>query len=105
MWGGVDDFLEEPQSFPCLTQCSRLVSEQGVQSGMFLSSLLTKSPTCPSTKHKEKQRNTDSIIYIIDNDPIVFGNWKDNKTRTTKRPHLTVFNIRAIEHKQNIIKT
>jgi hypothetical protein len=72
MCGGVEDCLEEPQSFPWLTLCSRLVSEQRVQSAMFLSSLLVKFPPCQRTKHKEKQRNMDSIAYIIDIDPIAF---------------------------------
>jgi hypothetical protein len=55
MYGGVEDCFEEHQSFPCLTQCSRLVSEQGVQSAMFLSSLLIKFHPCPRKKQKEKQ--------------------------------------------------
>jgi hypothetical protein len=69
---GVEECLAEPQSFPCLTQCSSLVSEQGVQSAFFLSSLLINFPPCPRTKYKEKQRNMDSILYIINNDPTAF---------------------------------
>jgi hypothetical protein len=72
MWGGVENCMEEPQSFPNLTQCSNLVSEQGVQSAMFLSSLLIKFPPGPRTNLKEKQKNMYSIVYIIDYDPIAF---------------------------------
>jgi hypothetical protein len=83
--GGVEDCLEEPQSFPCLTQCSRLVSEQGVQSAVFLSSLLIKFHPCPMKKHKEKQRNMDSILYIIENCILKLAK---QQNKTTKRPHL-----------------
>jgi hypothetical protein len=105
MWGGVENCMEEPQSFPKLIQCSKLVSEQGVQSAMFLSSLLIKFPPGPRTNLKEKQRNMHSIVSIIDYDPIAFWNCKENKTRPTKRLHLNLFNIRTIKHKQNVIKT
>jgi hypothetical protein len=39
---------------------------------MLLSSLLIKLPLGPRTKYKEKQRNMDSIVFNIDNDPIAF---------------------------------
>jgi hypothetical protein len=56
-------------------------------------------------KNKEKQRNMNSILYIIDKDQIAFLIRKTTKTRITKRPHLKMFNIRAVEHKKYIFKT
>jgi hypothetical protein len=81
MWGGVDVCLEQPQGSPCLIQCSRLVNEQGVQSTMFLSSVLTMSPPWL----RIKQRKMDSILlYSIDNDQIALGKRKDNKKKNNK---------------------
>jgi hypothetical protein len=49
MLGGVEVCLEEPQGFPCLMQCSRLVSEQGVQSAVSQQSV-NKVPSVSKEK-------------------------------------------------------
>jgi hypothetical protein len=66
---------------------------------MFLSSLLIKCPPCPRKKNKEKQSNMGSSTKFTLHFEI------GKTTRTTTRPQLKMFNIRAIEHKQNFIKT
>jgi hypothetical protein len=65
MWRGIEVCLEESQNFPCLIQYSRLVSEQSEQS-------VNNVPSLSKEQNKEKQRNMDSILYIIDEDQITF---------------------------------
>jgi hypothetical protein len=59
------------------------------------------------SKEKIKKPKDTWILFPIPSTKkeLHFEIGKITKTRTTKRPHHKMFNTRANEHKQNIIKT
>jgi hypothetical protein len=90
-WGAVEVSLEEAQNYPCLTQCSRLVSVQGVQSAMFLSSLIIKGPPCP--REKKIKKNKETWILFSTSSTMIKLHFEFGKTAKNKQKDLNTNKI------------